>query len=129
MKNVILMKKEGYLGLTYTWGRKPLKIWWRKRQKFLDWIDRGEKARKRLKKLFEIVKNTWEEAFLKTLIDRNSIGGKLASIDRKIDSIDPASIKHRSSQENCNQNFYRIFDWSSNGFDRSKIWKTQIFEK
>ena len=60
------MKNEGYLGLTCTWGQKPLKIWWRKWQKILDWIGRGEKVRKSLKKLFEIVKNTWEEAFYKT---------------------------------------------------------------
>ena len=49
MKNVILMKKEGYLGLTYTWGQKPLNIWGKIWQKLLDWIGWGEIV----KRLFE----------------------------------------------------------------------------
>ena len=47
MKNVIKMKKEGYLGLTYAWGQNPLKIWGRKQQGSLDWIGRERKGRKR----------------------------------------------------------------------------------
>ena len=35
-KNVNKLKKEGHLGLTHTWAQEPLKIWGRKRQKFLD---------------------------------------------------------------------------------------------
>ena len=44
-------------------------------------------------------------------------------------SIGRASIEHRSSKAESNQNFYRNFDQSSNRFDRSKIWKNQFFEK
>ena len=44
-------------------------------------------------------------------------------------SIDRASIEYQTSQADCNQSFYRIFDRSSNKFDRSKIWKNQTFKK
>ena len=46
MIDVNKLKKEGYLGLTYTWGQKPLKIWGGKQQKFLDGIDRERKRQK-----------------------------------------------------------------------------------
>ena len=54
---------------------------------------------------------------------------KSGSIDRKIDSIDQALIEHQSSQADSNQIYKCIFDWSKNTFDRSKIWKIEIFEK
>ena len=44
-------------------------------------------------------------------------------------SIGRASIKYQSSQADSNQNFYHNFDRSRDRFDRSKIWKNQIFEK
>ena len=44
-------------------------------------------------------------------------------------SIGRALINCQSSHVDSNQNFYRIFDRSSNRFDQSKIWKTWIFEK
>ena len=50
-------------------------------------------------------------------------------IDRKTDLIDPASIKHQSSKENSNLNFYCNFYRLSTNFDRSKIWKSGFFEK
>ena len=92
----------------------------------MDWSKRESK------KLFEKlnkVKNTWEKKLLKNPSDRISISQKLGLVDWKSISIDPAPIKHRSSQADCNLNFYRIFDQSSNRFDRSKIWKKQFFEK
>ena len=48
-----LFKKWGYLGLTYTWEQKPLKIWGGKWQKVLDWIDRERKWRKREKTIWK----------------------------------------------------------------------------
>ena len=92
MKNVILKKKEGYLGLTYTWEQKPLKIWGRTQQKLLDWIGRGEIV----KSVFEKFKYNEEHVRkvpFKTLIDQFSIGWKLASIDRKLNSINRAPIE------------------------------------
>ena len=53
MKNVNNLKNKGYLGLTYTWGQKPLKIWGGKRQKILDWIGRERKGRKREKTVWK----------------------------------------------------------------------------
>ena len=50
------------------------------------------------------------------------IGRKLDSINRKAILIDLAPIKHRLNRADCNQSFYRIFD-------RSKIWKSEFFEK
>ena len=65
----------------------------------------------------------------KKLSERFAIDRKTDSIDRKLHSIDPASIKHQSSQADSNQNFNCNFNQSSNKFDWSKIWKNQIFEK
>ena len=92
---------------------KTLEDLMQKMTKFVDWINRGENSEKGFEKLTV----------------RISIGRKLDSIDQKIVLINPASIEHRLSQANSNLNFYRIFDWSSNSFDQSKIWKTQFFEK
>ena len=75
------------------------------------------------------VKSTWRENLFKKITVWILIGQKLNLIDRKIVSINLALIEHRSNQTNSNLNFYLIFDRSSNKFDRSKIWKTQIFEK
>ena len=61
---------------------------------------------------------------MRFLIDR-----KLDSINRKLHSIDPEAIERRSKRLGSNQNFNLIFDRLSNRFDRSKIWKTQYFEK
>ena len=65
----------------------------------------------------------------KKLSMRFSIDQKLDSIDRKLHLIDLDAIEQRSKRSGSNQNFNRIFDRSSNSFDRSKIWKTQFFEK
>ena len=62
MKNVNNLKNEGYLGLTYTWGQKPLKIWGGKRKKILDWIGLVKKEKEeKERRLFEKVKNMWVE--------------------------------------------------------------------
>ena len=68
---------------------------------------------------------------MRFLIDRklDSIDQKLDLIDRKLYSIDPKAIEQRSKLSGSNQNFNRIFDRSSNRFDRSKIWKTKFIEK
>ena len=58
MKNVNKLKKEGNLGLTYTWGQNPLKIWGGKWQK-ASWIRSVERERDKKKIVFEkIMKNT-----------------------------------------------------------------------
>ena len=57
------------------------------------------------------------------------IDQKLDSIDQKLHLIDPESIEQGLKRSDTNQNFNRIFDWSRNRFDRSKIWKIQFFEK
>ena len=46
MKNVILMKKKWYLGLTFHLRTKTLEDLRKKTKKILDWIGRGEKVRK-----------------------------------------------------------------------------------
>ena len=51
-----------------------------------------ERAKKFLKK-FEIVMNTWKTYVLKKLSERFSNSRKLGLIDRKLHSIDPASIE------------------------------------
>ena len=64
MKNVIKMKKTGYLGLTNTWGQKSLEKFEEENDKQA-WIgliekEKGEKDRK----VFEKVMNTcWEKDF------------------------------------------------------------------
>ena len=85
----------------------------------LDWSRR--ESEEKYKKLFEIVKNTWEEAFYKTQL-YNFDWSKIKF------SINQESIEHQSSQADCNQSFYRICDWSRDSFDRSKIWKTWILK-
>ena len=84
-------EKEGYLGLTFTWGQKPLKIWGRKQQqKNLDWIGRGEKVRKSLKKYEEHMRKD----FLKHLQTKiRLVDNKLWLIEEQIWSIQ-ASIEH-----------------------------------
>ena len=64
------------------------------------------------------INDAWKNRLVKYLKTENF----LVSIDR-------ASIEYQSSQADSNQKFYRIFDRSRNRFDRSKIWKTWIFEK
>ena len=53
MKNVIKMKKEWYLGLTYARGQNPLKIWGRKQQAWIGSVEKekGEKDRKVFEKV------------------------------------------------------------------------------
>ena len=67
------------------------------------------------------------KASLKRISEQFLISRKLELIDRKTHSIDPASIEQQSSQADCNQGFYRIFDWSRDRFNQSKIWKKTIF--
>ena len=67
------------------------------------------------------------KACFKKLSERFSIGRKLDSINRKIHSIDPASIEQRLSEADCNQGFYHIFDRLRDRFDQLKIWKNQFF--
>ena len=79
---------------------------------------------KTVRGVFEKVWKVWrtlEKLLFKTLTNRFSISRKLASINQ-------ASIEHQSSQADSNQSFYRIFDRSSNRFNRSKIWKNENFE-
>ena len=49
MKYVNNLKKEGYLGLTHTWGQKPLKIWGGKKKSWIGSIEKEkeEKGRKK----------------------------------------------------------------------------------
>ena len=94
-------------------------------KKILDWIGQGENSEKGFEKVKSMRR---ENLFLKITVSI-SIGWKLDLIDRKTVSADLALIEHRLSQADSNLKFYRIFDRSSNKFDRSKIWKTQIFEK
>ena len=111
---------------------KKKKPWEKIRRKWqkLTWTGL-DKEREREKAFWKVWINwrTREKSLFKKLFERFLIGQKLDSIDRKSISIDPAPIEHRLSQADCNQNFYRIFDQSSNRFDWSKFWKKQIFEK
>ena len=50
MKNVNNLKKEGYLGLTYTWGQKPLKIWRGKKKSWIGSIEKEKEEKGRKKK-------------------------------------------------------------------------------
>ena len=63
MKNVNNLKKEGYLGLTDTWGQKPLKIWGGKWQKILHWIGQERKRRKGEKNIWKSENRWGEKAF------------------------------------------------------------------
>ena len=93
------------------------------------WIWIGQRERDRA---FWKVLNSEEHVKIvcfKKLSERFSIDWKIDLIDWKLHSINPATIEHRSSQADSNQIFNCNFDQSSNKFDRSKIWKNQIFEK
>ena len=72
-ENVNKLKKEGYLGLTYTWGQKPLKIWGGKRQKILDWIGWERKRRKEKKTIWKSEEHMLRKPF-NFISFRNSIG-------------------------------------------------------
>ena len=74
MKNVIKMKKKGYLGLTNTWGQKSLEKFEEENDKQA-WIGSIEKEKgAKDRKVFEKVMNTcWEKDF-NILFFRISIG-------------------------------------------------------
>ena len=116
MKNVNNLKKEGYLGLIYTWGQKPLKIWGGKRQKILDWIGQERKGRKKEKSLWKSDEHVLRKKLLFSFpsnFDRSStdripiepdrmfslktfkisIGLNLVLINRKTDSTERAPIE------------------------------------
>ena len=115
------------------WHKKTkiFKKIWKENDKNWTWIRIGHRERERNKSFLKSLKKwrTREKSCFKKLFDWFLISRKLDSIDRKSHSIDPASIKKRSSQATLNQGFYRIFDRSRDRFDRSKIWKKHFFEK
>ena len=90
----------------------------------LDWIGWSEKERKSLKSFWNSEEHVREKLFKRLnfwiSISRNGV----QSIKKYI-----RLIEHQSNQADSNQIFKRIFDQLKNTFDRSKIWKIEIFEK
>ena len=107
MKNVNNLKKEGYLGLTHTWGQKPLKIWGGKKKSWIGSIEKEkeEKGRKK-RRLFEKVKNTW--------VGKVFYFSFLSNLDRSSTDQVPIEPNKKFSLKLLN------FDWSKIGFDQLK---------
>ena len=134
MKNVILMKKEGYLGLTYTWGWKPLKIWWRKRQNFLDWIGRSRReSKEKVEKAFWNSEEHVRRSFFKNThwpkFDRSKI-----SFDRSKNRFDRSSINQASIEPGklwpkFLSHFWLVKQWlrSVENLENSNFWKIEQF--
>ena len=92
-------------------------------------LDRSKRERKCLWKVLNSEEHVKNLSF-KKLSKWFSIDWKTGLIYRKLHSINPASIKHQSSQADSNQIFNRNFDRSRNRFYQSKIWKKKKkFEK
>ena len=101
MKHVIKLKKKGYKRLTNTWGQKPWRNLWKKTTKILR-LDRSKReSEKKFEKVFEIVKNTWGEAFYKT----------------QLSNFDWSKLGFDQSKNR--------FDWSS--INRARQTQTKIF--
>ena len=132
MKNVNKLKKEGYLGLTHTWGQKPLKIWGGKWQKKLGLDQSREKRMKKkekylkkwrtreVKKLFffffipfEIRSFEYQSGTNRTNRDQ-SLKNKGFSIDQKTCLIDRNSRKQdflKNSRSLCKKHSIQIISW------------------
>ena len=107
MKYVNNLKKEGYLGLTHTWGQKPLKIWGGKKKSWIGSIEKEkeEKGRKK-RRLFEKVKNTW--------VGKVFYFSFLSNLDQSSTDQVPIEPNKKFSLKLLN------FDWSKIGFDQLK---------
>ena len=121
------MKKEGQKGLTGLRGQKVLKKFEGKWQK--QWFKALTDRREREKCFEKVWKwlNTWKLKVLKnSLWDFRLIENYIRSIENSFDWFK----SNRAAIETVKfKKFNRIFDRSRNKFDRSKIWKTQFFEK
>ena len=76
----------------------------------------------RVREKEESLKNFWKRCFEIVKIWLLKKAHLRFSIDRKSVSID-------WNKQKFIKNFKRIFDWSKNRLDQSKIWKTRILEK
>ena len=87
-------------------------------------LDRSKRERKCLWKVLN------SEEHMKNLSFKNSLND-FWLIEKQVWSIENylRLIQHQSSQADSNQILNRNFNWLSNRFDWSKIWKNQIFEK
>ena len=99
------LKKEGKNSLTGARRQKPLRKIEGKQQKKLLWIWIGWRERERERAFWKILNS--EEHMKISCFKKLS---KRFSIDRKLHSIDPTSIEHRSNQTYSNQNFNHNFD-------------------
>ena len=132
-KNALIMKVNGKKR-----GKRVLPVYEDKNiakeseendKKLIGSLNRSKREReKSFWKSLKVTKHVKIQGFKKPFM-RFSIDWKLYSIDQKLHSIDPEAVEQRSKQSGSNQNFNCIFDQSKNSFDRSKIWKTQFFEK
>ena len=125
MKNEIKLKKKGKNSLTSTRRQKSWRKFDGKRQKKLVLsLDRSKRER------IELFENLNSEEHVKNLSFKNSLND-FWLIEKQVWSIENylRLIQHQSSQANSNQILNRNFNRLSNRFDRSKIWKKQIFEK
>ena len=102
------MKKKGYNGHSGLWREKPSKKLGGKRQKILCGALPSRRERGKFEKLLKRMlwtsqDLTFKKAHLRFSIDRN--------------------------KQKLTNNFKRIFDWSKNKLDQSKIWKNRILKK